>query len=557
MKVSGEVSNVYKDFLKPYAAQNPQGQEVFVMDLSEKQNKAKGKKAKTAIISLSVVALITLMTFFGKSKVSGYSRKLADIMEKGLQDRASNTNNIKVRAGIEKVARGFSKAREFLNTWPNIVNGKDTLNKKIINLDIPGFGLLRKFDEKTSKLYERLCRSTLSSTYQKAKKGFSQAGTLIEAKLAAAEINFKGNPEKLKQVERARELMRLRNGSVDELIGQQAERFARINRIMLDGESKALKGKSLSQEVCDQMVGNIKNKEPGRFKKFFTHFFSREILKDDKAAIQRGLMSSKNAISRNADSVVGDLGENMKKIRPLLNDAKSWEACVELEKALKLQNGGLSEDKIRKAVKGLEEAIQTGQYKDSDKIKELLGAMTDILSSNKKGYTEELKDILVNLFGKDAYDKELRGVTRGAVKNLTKAVKFEGDDLFDKVRDIKIGSAPTDFYTLFMATGGMGIYLAQADTKEERTSVSLTKGVPILMTILMSMYTAAKGITAVKGLGYSAISGILANKIGKEISKEYLKKHEVDEKDFTLPNFDEIITLPTFLEETHTEPQAL
>jgi hypothetical protein len=102
--------------------------------------------------------------------------------------------------------------------------------------------------------------------------------------------------------------------------------------------------------------------------------------------------------------------------------------------------------------------------------------------------------------------------------------------LFDKLRDIKVGCAPIDFYANAGTLGLTGLYVAQAKDKEERTSVALTNGIPLVVGATATTIATMKMVAGAKSLLLGVASAVGANIIGRIVNKEY-KKYSSKKKD--------------------------
>ena len=123
-------------------------------------------------------------------------------------------------------------------------------------------------------------------------------------------------------------------------------------------------------------------------------------------------------------------------------------------------------------------------------------------------------DMYKKELSKDDY-KALEKQVKKAMKSLEKSTELETDNLFDKLRDLKIGSAPTDMLTLLTTFATVGIGLGKAENDDERISAALKFGIPAIGTVLTSMYGTLKMFTAAKSLVFGAVTGLLINKIGE------------------------------------------
>lgn len=149
-------------------------------------------------------------------------------------------------------------------------------------------------------------------------------------------------------------------------------------------------------------------------------------------------------------------------------------------------------------------------------------------SPEKAGHLDEIMNIYKELLSPKEFEK-LKFVSDNAVKKLDKAVVLETDKFFDKLRDLELGSAPTDFLSMVTGLGTVGYGLTKAEDSDERISVSLKYGIPALGAIATSLYLGATLVSGGSALFWSTISGLLLNKAGCRID-EYREKHFVQDK---------------------------
>ena len=95
-------------------------------------------------------------------------------------------------------------------------------------------------------------------------------------------------------------------------------------------------------------------------------------------------------------------------------------------------------------------------------------------------------------------------------------------------------------------TGMLGVYLAQAEDKNQRVEAALTTGVPLGLGMLSTTFATMKMYTGMKAIAFGAVATFIANTIGKAINKEYQKRHNVKNQDLEIPTLD--ITFDNFRE---------
>ena len=103
---------------------------------------------------------------------------------------------------------------------------------------------------------------------------------------------------------------------------------------------------------------------------------------------------------------------------------------------------------------------------------------------------------------------------RKAVKSFDKSVEKEGVEFFDKLRDLRLGSAPTDVLTILFSTVMLSLGLGHAKDKDARNTIMLKSGIPVAGGIGVSMFSAAKLVSGGKSLALGFLSGIILNRVG-------------------------------------------
>ena len=148
--------------------------------------------------------------------------------------------------------------------------------------------------------------------------------------------------------------------------------------------------------------------------------------------------------------------------------------------------------------------------------KKIAKQMSDSINALPKNSQGKLQDLL-NIYKKELSPKEyakLENTVASAMKSLENSTNLETDCLFDKLRDLKIGSAPTDMVTLITTFAAVAIGLGQAKNDDERASAALKYGIPAIGTVATSMLCTLKMMTAAPSLIFGAISGLIINQIG-------------------------------------------
>lgn len=145
-------------------------------------------------------------------------------------------------------------------------------------------------------------------------------------------------------------------------------------------------------------------------------------------------------------------------------------------------------------------------------IKENIKDIQDIYAKSGELSADELKHI----------DKTFKKFEN----KLDKSVDIEGDKLFDKIRDLKIGAAPTDVFGVLTSLAVIGWGLTKADNKDERVSVLIKYGIPTIGAMLISLYCTVGLFAGGTALLIGMLSGFGLNLVGAAVDKARLKYKE-------------------------------
>ena len=159
-------------------------------------------------------------------------------------------------------------------------------------------------------------------------------------------------------------------------------------------------------------------------------------------------------------------------------------------------------------------------------ISSYVSEVEDIIAKSSKGELQEILTAYKSILPRNEYLK-LKSKVQSAVKSLDKSIDTETIQYFDKARDLKLGSAPTDVLSILAAVGAVGYYLGHAENKDEKTSVSLKYGIPAIGAIATSLYCTARLVSGGKAILFGLLSGWAMNKAGVLVD-DTRKKYSVD-----------------------------
>ena len=406
----------------------------------------------------------------------------------------------------------------------NLTSLKDALFKKFMEQTSP----TKKIHAGISGFFEKISGRTVVKAYSSTSKSFEKMNSSfakLDEKLLASDgeriVTYQGKEYTVKElIAKAQELRRNVMSSVTEFISKkkQQERYDYIRsatdnlyeqfrRENFDGttfkEFFSKKNRFLRKEMWQNFIADDKIAK------------SRQQLADDVAAVRNKLMYGNKDKINLIEKYVKEFEQT---ITPADKDA------VELIKQLKW---------YMKNPEGI-----TGQNKDAflrilDKLKDSsfdkgisqevlqnqitlrqgnISAITDLLNKHDSGELQQMVDIYktVSAYNVAPLEKHIQK----AINSFDKSLNLETVEFFNKVRDLRLGSAPTDVLSIVASGGMIGYGLAKAHNSDERWEVALTSGIPIIGTIGTALYCTAQLVSGSKGMLIAGASGVVLKYMG-------------------------------------------
>ena len=147
----------------------------------------------------------------------------------------------------------------------------------------------------------------------------------------------------------------------------------------------------------------------------------------------------------------------------------------------------------------------------------------------KEKINKEIDDIL-KIFKKSDIDekgyKKVEKLLKRTNKSFNSAVNLETNKFFDKMRDLKIGSAPTDITGLVSSLAMIGLGVSTVKDKDEKISVMLRGGIPILGSVATVLFCGLALISGGQALALGTLSGLILNQVGVAVDRARKKYKE-------------------------------
>jgi hypothetical protein len=479
------------------------------------------KTNNTKIIGLSIAGATVLTAaavFFllkgGPKGISKGFRNLRNYLENKIMTSKLNTQTApnKTLLYLLNMAEDAANRAEAVN---NFTTFKDVLFKKIMGVTKITDGIHNKITEIFGKIGRQTVKQSYSSTAGKFKEIKALSGNLSNKLLAK-------NPNELVDIDgvvmtKTKWLEKI--GVLNEEIA--ADLTANFSDGALFGRLKRMK--TAVRDLYDKF------KKMGVFwsKDTLTTFMAESALIEEKTAIQKlvrgyrkGISYSMNDMLASANSKILDISkvfgykdsENISKLGTILGNLKSF-----------VHGGGQDMVKKQQILDGIMALKKDAQIlikdnkitlQDADKFIAKFDDLYSGIDKFREGKVENILNIYKRILPEDEYDIVSKAYKDG-VKSLDKSIKTETEDFMSKLRDLTLGSAPTDILTILASLGVLGYHLGKSKDADQRQSIALKYGFPALAGIGVSLFCNARLYAGSKSLLVGAVSTWILNRMGE------------------------------------------
>ncbi len=503
-------------------------------DIKQIKDDSKEAKSHKLIFSIAAGALIVgfgslaLMKGFASKGFGKYLDRIKIILEQkiaGIKD--SDTLNRLEEFYIYALRKidSFKNKAESIN---NITSWKDVLFQRLMWGKKGDRKVGRKIHEYITSVFERIGRNTVINSYARTDKKFfklSKKLDVLNGKISSGDLSKKitinGEEKTVKEwLESAKGIFAGVNSELAAGFGQQA-RLARYDEM-----KKSVSG--LFDYFWDK---NFKTLKSLKSKEVWQTFIADDYIKPDKMRISGEVLQLRRKITHDIQDnynitlkALTDIEkyvnpfdrssrEIIKYLRNSLNSYKKHYGNNDLQKRIEIYND-ITEN-LGKLTQNYKEVARSYNYSENsiNEVATYINELKNVLSGSKKGALQELLTIYKVLLPRAEYLK-LRKTVSKAVKSLDKSIDIETVQFFDKKRDLVLGSAPTDILSILFSLAAIGLGLSKADNRDERVSVMLKAGIPVVAALGTSLYCSAGLVSGSKALITGLISGAIVNRLG-------------------------------------------
>ena len=485
----------------------------------EDENKRSTNYGKTIAIAALVTGFGTfaLMRGFVPKSASKYLENLRlKLEEKAL--KAGKLRNF-YRYALNKVENYIEKS----GSINNITSLKDVLFQRLMFGKDGKRTFTKKIHQGITNLFTKISRKTVNSSYASTHSKFATLNEyLIEVNEKILERNS-DNPQIKSALDNITSRMETVNQNLEKGFGINArnKRLNEMNKATEDlfdyfwqssfSDIKNFKSANMYQTFIAEkrlMPNKMKlSNDVGILRRKITHNIEDTSKATSKAVdnIQRFI----NPTDESSNEILNILRKNLKSYKKLSGDSETLERTelnTEIIANLKKLSKSFSDNA----------AEQNYSQESVDAVSKYISEFEDIISNSSKGELQEILTEYKKLLPRSEYLKVKEHVNK-AIKSLDKSIDIEISQFFDKNRDLKLGSAPTDILSVIGSVGAVGWFLGKSKDKDERISASLKYGIPAIGAIATSLYCTARLISGGKSMAFGIISGLIINKIGTSI----------------------------------------
>lgn len=506
----------------------------FIYQTPEQRNKKrKHSKLTVAFQTLGVVGAVAVIGFsVNKSKI------ISNQLKKWALDfkiKYSDVRNKHLHKFIALATGAFDRMARVITNTSTI---KDYSVHKILGKT----ETTRKFRDNVARWFTNQNKSSVIAAIKKSRESnieftsaVSSAINKTEEAIASGNLNIL-NPKYRENIDSFdHPLIKLRN-FMDRL-EKQSHPFLRTDNVEKHFNSMQKDMAYLSEQMHPK---RLISKEAAQ------GFVAEDILEERRMNFVKVILDEKNDVSNTFDDIANYAKDRISDTNALIYQFKDpnmqkelREASVEFEKCVKTyaKDAHTSSDRpavtrnVQKKIAVLrEKAERLPDNKSKEKLLHHIKEYEDMFKSDTKGIVQEIRELAGQIWGKDSeFDKNIKKAANVHIKDLNKSFSCLVN-MFDKQRDITLGSGAADLISLTVPVITYLIALSKDDTKEKKVGTSLELGIPILGGAGVYAYSLVEQLNGFKALAVSVGVGAILNLIGSTIYKQY-KYHRAIENE--------------------------
>jgi len=193
-------------------------------------------------------------------------------------------------------------------------------------------------------------------------------------------------------------------------------------------------------------------------------------------------------------------------------------------------------EKLKTSSKAIAEMVtkSSESFISDDSAKALKKAMKKKFWEDNNALMSQLKALKKELEKPDSLESQKIKVTlKNLHKKVENTVKFETNNLFERLRDLALGSAPVEMLGIILPIPYISYKLIGASDKKERKKILLKEGVPLSFGMAGWAYGSMfRLFNAPTALAFSIVTGGIFAKIGNYLENKYESSNTTKIKEY-------------------------
>ena len=473
-----------------------------------------------AAATLIVGGVIFLLMRGGPKSFSKNIVRFSKNIEKQLEQSKLNLEN---NGLYNKFLQAFLKVADFaqkrIDTANNFTTIKDVTFEKFMNNRLTG-KITGKIHSFITKMFARVARRAVKLQYEETYEKL-QTSSKLNKKLLS-KIADKNEIVEIDGIKKTKAEW------IEQLSQTEEEIFATYEKHF--GKNAQLSRLKNFTEVLQNLKQQFKEKKAFWFfsKDIVKNFVADSYVKDARIELQKNTNSIRKIFSHSESDLVQECNENIFQITKLLgiNDTKNLKTLRNISKNISELSKSSDKQKIEEEItKFITDVMTSPKIKPeiSDELYNYAQAISSNINSFKQGKVEDILNICQKLLPPKDYEK-LQRMYKGNIVALDKSIHLETEDYYNKLRDLTLGSAPTDILSVVAGLFTLGYYLTKSEKGRERNEIALKYGLPALTGLGAMVYGNAKLLAGTKALTLSLITMFITNRLG-DIANKLLENY--------------------------------
>jgi len=452
----------------------------------------------------------------GPKALAKYAQKLSNYLDKNIQKAKLQNEKVSIlQVILRKAANATGSRFEAANNFNTI---KDySLKQFLFNKDGTPKGIAGRVHAKITNTFEKIAQRTVLNSYKNTGAKFEQIKPAL--KEASNSVGIKGLSDSIE----IDGVTKTKKAWLDDVSKQNDELFD-----MFKADFAKIPTAKRFYNFKNSALQAIKNyfETKGFFwflsKDTLNTFAAQSAVEIERQSHRQNLTAIRNKISYSYSDLEKYAADKILKITHGIGnkDDEKLIDIISIEKNFKIlgrTKSAQDAEKIRIQLLGKLEKLNIEMKESNEEIKNLQSMLTNF----KEGKVQNILKIYKQILSPEQYAKLEKAYNNG-IKSLDKSITLETEDYTGKVRDILLGSAPTDIISIFAGIVTLGYFLAKSDDNNKRISVALQYGIPALTTIGTVTYANTRLFAGTKSLTLAAISGLVTGKICGYLNDRFL-----------------------------------